>query len=107
MDDWIDVPGNALHVAHRLRLADIQRHDSLDDLFQFCRRRHPATSSPSPNASGDFAHVGNNAVGSAGYLYFSALVASNRGVVIILAIAFIGWFLPSVYQYGAASARPS
>lgn len=47
--------------------------------------------------SGNFAHVGNNAVGSAGYLYFSALVASNRILVIVLAIAFIGWFLPSVY----------
>jgi len=47
--------------------------------------------------SGNFSHVGNNAVGSAGYLYFSALVASNRILVIILAVAFIGWFLPSVY----------
>jgi amino acid transporter len=32
--------------------------------------------------SGNFAHVGNNAVGSAGYLYFSALVASNHILVL-------------------------
>jgi amino acid transporter len=47
--------------------------------------------------SGNFAHVGNNAVGSAGYVYFSALVASNKILVTVLAICFLGWFLPSVY----------
>jgi basic amino acid/polyamine antiporter, APA family len=47
--------------------------------------------------AGNFTYIGNGSVGSAGYVYFSALVARNALLVTIIAIAFIGWYLPSVY----------
>jgi basic amino acid/polyamine antiporter, APA family len=41
--------------------------------------------------------AGSSAVGTAGYPYFSALVANNSVFVGLLAIAFIGWWLPGLY----------
>ncbi len=37
---------------------------------------------------------GGGAVGTAGYAYFSALVAGNSAAVIFLAVLFLGWWLP-------------
>ena len=37
---------------------------------------------------------GGGAVGTAGYAYFSALVAGNSAAVIFLALLFLGWWLP-------------
>ncbi len=37
---------------------------------------------------------GGGTVGTAGYAYFSALVASNGAAVILLALLFLGWWLP-------------
>lgn len=37
---------------------------------------------------------GGGTVGTAGYAYFSALVAGNTAAVIFLALLFIGWWLP-------------
>ncbi len=37
---------------------------------------------------------GGGTVGTAGYAYFSALVASNSAAVIFLALLFLGWWLP-------------
>lgn len=47
--------------------------------------------------AGNFTGVGNGAIGAAGYVYFSALIASSSVLVVIIALSFIGWFLPSVY----------
>lgn len=46
--------------------------------------------------NGNFS-AGGPAVGTAGYAYFSALVANSPVVVTILALAFIGWWLPGLY----------
>jgi basic amino acid/polyamine antiporter, APA family len=47
--------------------------------------------------NGNFTHVANGTVGSAGYVYFSALAARNAFIVTIIALTFLGWFLPAVY----------
>jgi APA family basic amino acid/polyamine antiporter len=47
--------------------------------------------------NGNFSGVGNGSVASAGYVYFSALAARNSFLVVIIALAFVGWFLPAVY----------
>ena len=39
---------------------------------------------------------GRGAVGTAGYAYFSALVASNTASVTFLALLFLGWWLPAL-----------
>jgi len=36
-------------------------------------------------------------VGSAGYAYFSALATGTTGIVVVLALTFIGWLLPGLY----------
>jgi amino acid transporter len=36
-------------------------------------------------------------VGSAGYAYFTALIAGNTAIVSLLALAFLGWWLPGQY----------
>ena len=40
---------------------------------------------------------GSGTIYTAGYAYFSAIVASNKVLVIILALAFVGWWLPGLY----------
>jgi amino acid transporter len=47
--------------------------------------------------NGNFSAVGNGSIASAGYVYFSALAARNAFLVTIIALAFVGWFLPAVY----------
>jgi amino acid transporter len=44
-------------------------------------------------------------VGSAGYVYFAGLIASNTVLVAILSFAFIGWFLPACYTQAAMVQR--
>ena len=51
--------------------------------------------------SGNFEAPGSAGVGSAGYVYFSSLVASNDLLVTLLALAFMGWFLPACYTQAA------
>jgi basic amino acid/polyamine antiporter, APA family len=56
--------------------------------------------------SGNFEAPGSTGgVGSAGYVYFSSLVASNDVLVTLLALAFIGWFLPACYTQAAMCQR--
>ena len=51
--------------------------------------------------SGNFEAPGSSGLGSAGYVYFSSLVASNDLLVTLLALAFMGWFLPACYTQAA------
>jgi amino acid transporter len=44
-------------------------------------------------------------VGSAGYVYFAGLVASNTALVAILSFAFLGWFLPACFTQAAMVQR--
>jgi len=53
--------------------------------------------------NGNFAQAG--LVGTAGYAYFAALVAQNSLVVILLALTFLGWFLPAQYINAAIVQR--
>jgi amino acid transporter len=56
--------------------------------------------------SGNFTAPGAaTGVGSAGYVYFGGLVASNTALVAILGFAFLGWFLPPCYANGAMCHR--
>ena len=51
--------------------------------------------------SGNFDAPGAVGVGSAGYVYFAALVASNTLLVAVLGLAFLGWFLPACFSQAA------
>ena len=55
--------------------------------------------------SGNFEAPGSSGLGSAGYVYFSSLVASNDLLVTLLALAFMGWFLPACYTQAAMAQR--
>jgi amino acid transporter len=55
--------------------------------------------------SGNFEAPGSGGIGSAGYVYFSSLVASNNVLVTLLALAFLGWFLPACYTQAAMCQR--
>jgi APA family basic amino acid/polyamine antiporter len=55
--------------------------------------------------SGNFKAPGSSGLGSAGYVYFSSLVASNDLLVTLLALAFMGWFLPACYTQAAMAQR--
>jgi amino acid transporter len=56
--------------------------------------------------SGNFTAPGAaSGVGSAGYVYFAGLVASNTALVGILSFAFLGWFLPPCYANAAMCHR--
>jgi amino acid transporter len=56
--------------------------------------------------SGNYTAPGSaSGVGSAGYVYFGGLVASNTALVAILSFAFLGWFLPPCYANGAMCHR--
>jgi amino acid transporter len=44
-------------------------------------------------------------VGSAGYVYFAGLVASNTALVAILSFAFLGWFVPACFTQAAMVQR--
>ena len=49
------------------------------------------------SVAGNFHGVGNGAIGTAGYVYFGALVANNSIVVTLVALAFLGWWVPAIY----------
>ena len=55
--------------------------------------------------SGNFEAPGSSGIGNAGYVYFSSLVASNNLLVTLLALAFLGWFLPACYTQAAMCQR--
>jgi amino acid transporter len=56
--------------------------------------------------SGNFDAPGAaSGVGSAGYVYFAGLVASNTALVAILSFAFLGWFLPACFTQAAMVQR--
>src|SRR5207244_1477113 len=40
-------------------------------------------------------------IGSAGYVYFASLVASNTLLVTLLSLAFLGWFIPACFTQAA------
>jgi basic amino acid/polyamine antiporter, APA family len=44
-------------------------------------------------------------VGNAGYVYFASLVSHNKVLVTLLALAFLGWFLPACYSQTAMASR--
>jgi amino acid transporter len=44
-------------------------------------------------------------VGSAGYVYFAGLVASNTALVAILSFALLGWFMPACFTQAAMVQR--
>ena len=47
--------------------------------------------------AGNFNAPGSGAAGTASYAYFAALVAGNSIWVVLLAAAFVGWWLPGLY----------
>lgn len=47
--------------------------------------------------AGNFSAPGSGAAGTASYAYFAALVAGSRVWVVLLAAAFVGWWLPGLY----------
>lgn len=47
--------------------------------------------------AGNFTGPGAGAAGTASYAYFSALVAGGTVWVVLLAVAFVGWWLPGLY----------
>lgn len=49
--------------------------------------------------------AGGGTVGSAGYAYFSALIVGHKALVILLALSFIGWWLPGLYINTAMTQR--
>ena len=55
--------------------------------------------------SGNFTAPGAAGLGNAGYVYFSSLVANNNVLVTLLALAFLGWFLPACYTQAAMAQR--
>ena len=54
---------------------------------------------------GNFNAPGGTTVGTAGYTYFAALVAPSTVLVAILAVAFMGWFLPGQFINSAMAYR--
>jgi amino acid transporter len=51
--------------------------------------------------SGNFDAPGAGTIGSAGYIYFAGLVASNTLLVAVLSLAFLGWFIPACFTQAA------
>lgn len=54
---------------------------------------------------GNYSGPGGSSVGTAGYAYFSALVANNSVIVTLLALSFLGWWLPGLYINSAMAQR--
>jgi amino acid transporter len=55
--------------------------------------------------SGNFEAPGSAGLGQTGYVYFSSLVASSDILVTLLALAFLGWFLPACFSQAAMTQR--
>jgi amino acid transporter len=51
--------------------------------------------------AGNLNAPGASTVGSAGYVYFAGLVASNTLLVAVLSLAFLGWFIPACFTQAA------
>jgi amino acid transporter len=51
--------------------------------------------------AGNLAAPGASSIGSAGYVYFASLVASNTLLVAVLSLAFLGWFIPACFTQAA------
>jgi amino acid transporter len=51
--------------------------------------------------SGNLDAPGAGTIGSAGYVYFAGLVASNTLLVAVLSLAFLGWFIPACFTQAA------
>jgi amino acid transporter len=55
--------------------------------------------------AGNFDAPGAAGLGTAGYVYFAGLVASNTVLVAILSFAFLGWFIPALFTQAAMVQR--
>lgn len=55
--------------------------------------------------AGNFSGAGSGSVGTAGYAYFSSIVSGSSVVTVILAIAFLGWWLPDLNINVVAAVR--
>jgi amino acid transporter len=51
--------------------------------------------------AGNLNAPGASTIGSAGYVYFAGLVASNTLLVAVLSLAFLGWFIPACFTQAA------
>ena len=51
--------------------------------------------------AGNLDAPGAGTIGSAGYVYFAGLVASNTLLVAVLSLAFLGWFIPACFTQAA------
>jgi amino acid transporter len=51
--------------------------------------------------AGNLDAPGASTIGSAGYVYFASLVASNTLLVAVLSLAFLGWFIPACFSQAA------
>jgi APA family basic amino acid/polyamine antiporter len=54
---------------------------------------------------GNFAGPGGGTVGLAGYVYFAGVAAPGKFLVVILSLAFMGWWLPGLYVNMAMAQR--
>ena len=55
--------------------------------------------------AGNFTGPGAGSAGTAGYAYFSALIAGSTPFVVLLALCFLGWWLPGLYINAAMPQR--
>jgi APA family basic amino acid/polyamine antiporter len=55
--------------------------------------------------SGNFTGPGGGTVGLAGYVYFAGLAAPGKFLVVVLSLAFMGWWLPGLYVNMAMAQR--
>ncbi len=54
---------------------------------------------------GNFGGPGGSTVGLAGYVYFAGVAAPNTFLVVVLSLAFMGWWLPGLYVNMAMAQR--
>jgi APA family basic amino acid/polyamine antiporter len=54
---------------------------------------------------GNFAGPGGGTVGLAGYVYFAGVAAPGSFLVVVLSLAFMGWWLPGLYVNMAMAQR--
>lgn len=54
---------------------------------------------------GNFTGPGGGTVGLAGYVYFAGVAAPGKFLVVILSLAFMGWWLPGLYVNMAMAQR--
>lgn len=54
---------------------------------------------------GNFGGPGGSTVGLAGYVYFAGVAAPGKFLVVVLSLAFMGWWLPGLYVNMAMAQR--